>query len=628
MATGPSTTTSPYILASEPNVRFVSILSVGDQVGFKPDGVTPWYMVGIPDGLGALDNGDGTLSVYMNHEIGSAQGVVREHGSIGSFVSKLTIDKATLAVVAAEDLAKTVFQDNDGDGVYVQATTAWNRFCSSDLPEVGAFYNALTGNGTTQRIYLTGEEAGAEGRAFAFVVDGANAGEAYELPGLGNMSFENLLASPNTGDKTVVIGLDDSTPGQVYLYVGTKQATGSVVDQAGLTNGLFYGIKVPEIGDGAAQETAATSFGPDGTSTFTLAPLGNVAGLTGAQLETASDAADISEFFRPEDGAWDPSNPNWFYFVTTASFDQPSRLYRLEFTDVNDPTAGGTIRMLADGTEGQHMFDNIDVAADGTVYLQEDPGNQPYLAKVWVYDPATDTLAEQGQFDPARFVSGNPGFLTQDEESSGIIDVTDILGDADTQAFLLDVQAHYNIPGELVQGGQLLAMYVDDPFLIGGNKSDDLFGSYADETLRGNNGNDTARAGSGNDSLYGGNGQDKLDGDAGGDTLYGENGDDDLTGDTGNDTLSGGRGDDDFIFDNSAETGFDQILDFKGGDRLLVTVELDDGGDGVVEFDADNQLNLFGLSEVEINGGSVDQLIVLGTVQIDGTTYYSYGLDA
>jgi Ca2+-binding RTX toxin-like protein len=624
MTTGPSTTTSPYILAAEPNVRFVSILSVGDAVGTKPDG-TPWKMVGIPDGLGAYDNGDGTFTVLMNHEIGANQGVVREHGSIGSFVSKLTINSQTLAVVAAEDLAKDVFLYNLATNSFVEGTTAWNRFCSGDLPPVSAFYNAATGKGTQDLIYLTGEEAGTEGRAFAFVTTGAEAGDAYELPGLGNMSYENLLANPSTGDKTVVIATDDSTPGQVYLYVGNKQSTGTAVDKAGLTNGLFYGIKVPEIGDGAAQETAATTFGADGVSTFTLAPLGNVTGLTGAQIEAASDAADVSEFFRPEDGAWDPTNPNHFYFVTTASFDQPSRLYRLEFNDVNDPTAGGTIRMVLDGTEGQRMFDNMAIAADGKVYLQEDPGNQTYLAKVWVYDPATEKLAEQGQFDPARFLPGSPGFLTQDEESSGIVEVTDILGDSDTKAFLLDVQAHYSIPGELVQGGQLLAMFVDDPFLTGGNKNDDLFGSYADETLRGNNGNDTARAGSGTDLLYGGNGSDKLDGGAGGDSLYGDNGEDQLTGGTGNDLLYGGRGADQFIFDNRADTGYDKILDFAGGDRLLTTVELA-ATNGRVSFKDDAELNLFGTSEVQINGGAVDQLVVLGTVQLDGTTYYSYGL--
>jgi hypothetical protein len=43
---------------------------------------------------------------------------------------------------------------------------------------------------------------------------------------------------------------------------------------------------------------------------------------------------------------------------------------------------------------------------------------------------------------------GGAAFLTQDEESSGIISAP-FLG---AGKYLLDVQAHYSIPGELVQG--------------------------------------------------------------------------------------------------------------------------------------------------------------------------------
>ena len=70
------------------------------------------------------------------------------------------------------------------------------------------------------------------------------------------------------------------------------------------------------------------------------------------------------------------------------------------------------------------------------------------------------------QHDPKRFDPNpdqvrqpdDPPFLTQDEESSGVIDVSNILGSAGQNAYLLDVQAHYPIPGELVEGGQLLLM--------------------------------------------------------------------------------------------------------------------------------------------------------------------------
>lgn len=164
----------------------------------------------------------------------------------------------------------------------------------------------------------------------------------------------------------------------------------------------------------------------------------------------------MTEFLRPEDGAWDPTNPNDFYFVTTNSFTTPSRLWRLNFADPANPAAGGTIDMVLDGTEGQTMFDNITVNDRGQVLLQEDIGNQTPLGKVWQYFPDTDTLTEIAHHDPDRFAPGAPNFLTQDEESSGVIPAP-FLGEG---WYLLDVQAHYSIPGELVEGGQLLALHV------------------------------------------------------------------------------------------------------------------------------------------------------------------------
>lgn len=127
--------------------------------------------------------------------------------------------------------------------------------------------------------------------------------------------------------------------------------------------------------------------------------------------------------------------------------------------------------MLLDGTEGgdtptgfatPKMMDNITVTKDGKVLIQEDVGNQAHLGKIWMYDPTTDALTLLAQHDPARFTVGGADFLTTDEEASGIIDVTDILGSAGQHTYLLDVQAHYNSADpELVQGGQLLLMHHD-----------------------------------------------------------------------------------------------------------------------------------------------------------------------
>jgi len=43
-------------------------------------------------GLGAFDNGDGTFTVLMNHELGATSGVARAHGGKGAFV--FPVDRA------------------------------------------------------------------------------------------------------------------------------------------------------------------------------------------------------------------------------------------------------------------------------------------------------------------------------------------------------------------------------------------------------------------------------------------------------------------------------------------------------------------------------------------------------
>jgi hypothetical protein len=443
---GPSSSETPYVVRSMNGVVTKAILTVGDSVSDKPDG-TPYRMVGIPDGLGAFDNGDGTFTVLMNHELGAADGVVRAHGAKGAFVSKWTIDKGSLEVLHGQDLVEEVGVWSGSAWVFSGIVT-FGRLCSADLPPLSAFYDADSGKGFDGRLFLNGEEAGNEGRGFAHGMDGTS----WFLPWLGRFSWENSVANPGTGDKTVVVGLDDSTPGQVYVYVGTKQTTGAQpVDKAGLTNGTLSGIKVT----GFASEPGAGI--PSGTA-FTLHSFGNVSAMTGAALQAASVAAGVTEFNRPEDGAWDPNNPNHFYFVTTASFSGFSRLWRLNFADVSNPALGGTIDMLLDGTEGQRMMDNLCMTDRGQLLLQEDIGNNAQIGKIWRYDVDTDTVVEVAKHDEDFFAPGAANFLTIDEESSGIIDVSDILGEG---KFLLDVQAHYNAGDvELVQGGQLLLMSV------------------------------------------------------------------------------------------------------------------------------------------------------------------------
>jgi hypothetical protein len=460
---GPSSSQSPYLLSRDSNVYTEALLTTGDSVnGYK--------MAGIPDGLGAFDNGDGTFTVLMNQEIGTTSagvplGAVRDHGAAGAFVSEWVFDKTTLEVKSGHDLIQNVFTYDAASNSYVEHNAdlgngvAFNRFCSADLADQSAFYNAETGLGYNGgRLFLNGEESGVEGRAFAHIASGVEAGNSYELAGMGNLAFENVVASARTGDKTVVAAMDDGTGGQVYFYVGDKKAAGSALDMAGLTGGHLFGLKVAELSSPPASSDTHP-LGGDDISAFSLVDLGDVSGKTGAQVESASNAAGVTTFLRPEDGAWDTLNPNRFYFVTTNAIDKPTQLWAADFNDASNPALGGTIKLLVNGDENgaDHpmMFDNVTVNAQGKVILLEDVGNNVHLGKVWQYDPSNDSLSELAQHDPSRFLSGGANFLTQDEESSGVIDVSNILGSAGENVYLVDTQAHYSIPGELVEGGQL-----------------------------------------------------------------------------------------------------------------------------------------------------------------------------
>ena len=130
---------------------------------------------------------------------------------------------------------------------YVAGTTVWERLCSADLAKEGAF--SYRGLGTKDRIFLNGEEV-SQGRAWARIASGKYKGQAWQLPRLGRLSFENAVASPYPQEKTVVVLGDDSAlstapnaaafPSEVYVYVGTKTRKGHPIEQAGLTNGLKW----------------------------------------------------------------------------------------------------------------------------------------------------------------------------------------------------------------------------------------------------------------------------------------------------------------------------------------------------------------------------------------------------
>ncbi len=468
----PVTTTDEYLFPSIPGVRTVAILTVGDTIG-------GYRMVGIPDGLGAFNSDHRRFTLLMNHELTAPVGIPRAHGSKGAFVSRWTIDRRTLVVLKGEDFTQSPQDVHLWDPAaqkYTAGTTVWERHCSADLARPGAFFHQ--GKGTTERLYLNGEEV-SQGRAWARIATGPNTGEAWQLPRFGKMSYENAVASPYPQSKTVVMLTDDGAlstagtasafPSEVFVYVGTKTNRGNAVERAGLTNGSLYGLKISVGGQPVAEESNSFGLGTAtsgfvGSGRFSLHNFGDVSGLDALALETAAIAAGVTRFQRPEDGAWDPRKRNRddFYFVTTASLTLNCRLWRLRFDDVEHPEQGGTIEILLKGNEGHGMLDNVTIDRLGRIVMDEDPGNAARVSKIWVYQIATGEFFEVAHHNPAFFdssIPNNPAFITQDEESSGIIDAAHILGPG---WFLLDVQAHKaSTDTELVEGGQLLALFID-----------------------------------------------------------------------------------------------------------------------------------------------------------------------
>ncbi len=517
-STGPSTTKAPYVLPSTSGVDITSLLTVGD--GGATDGTR---MVGIPDGLGARQNGS-KLTVLMNHELQATRGIARRHGQKGAFVSQWSLNPKTLEVESGRDFINPgvtywdypsqtfgsapsnnpasllagdplvpapAVNPRDPSDLFPAQFAPFARFCSSSLTDPGQLYNKKTGRGYGDQVYFANEESGDEARLFG--VDAQ--GNAKQLPRTGLFSWENTLAANTRSDDTVLMGMEDAAPGQLWVYAGTKTASGDAFDKAGMTNGENY---VLDVARNVTVDTDAEFRATYGKGT-PVAVRANTVDWDSSGKRQNLDASTVGlTLNRIEDGAFDPKRPNDFYFLTTEGAPDAGApaeqqrdgggLWRLRFTDVRDPTAGAKLTLLLDGSEAPFLSkpDNMDLDSRGNILIQEDPGGNAALARIVAYRIKTGELKTIAQFDPALFAAApwngalpvvrTPANTTApeatvDEESSGIIDVDDITtGGA---RYLFDAQVHRayptagasgfaaDAPGELVEFGQLLEMKVD-----------------------------------------------------------------------------------------------------------------------------------------------------------------------
>jgi glycerophosphoryl diester phosphodiesterase len=644
------TTPAPsYLDAVAPGVTVTPLLTAGDIVPRTGSATQQYRMAGIPDGLGATAVIDGTVQLFMNHEMTENRnpsvpvvgGTAYPQTQNGAFVSKYILDPKD-ASIRSGDLAYTTIVRGSDTAAIVPGVTpldpadpsgpkygSFSRFCSGFLggPDVGL----------DRYIYFAGEETGAAstldrkgGQAVA-IFDGV----AHILPELSHFAKENVIVVPGTGDKTVMLSMEDAgaLTSQLYMYVGTKDPSSSdPLVKNGLIGGKLYVLSAPLNDRG--QHLGEDKFHKgDGAVTVYWSEVPNPASLDDTQLEAVSQGLNSVNFVRIEDGTYDRQQAGVFYFITTgAGAESPTnpnslgRLTKLTFDPTNPATGPASLTVLLEGDRGDPLVnpDNIDVNAQGQMIILEDPNDPEHNgpgfwntdryggrdSSVFLYDIHTGALVRLAQINraaAAASVNDNPG-VQGSWETSGVIDVSAVYG---TGAWMLDVQAHTLFNDRTgpnaafnalvgFEGGQLLMLRTDQPLVTV---------QYPQENVRkdgtlvvlGTPGHDDIKVlRQGDTVIVRFNGADlgafdlatlkdiKINGYAGDDvievaadvpldaTIYGGEGTDRLTGGGGHNRLDGGPGSDTLV-----GRGAGNVYVLKAGEGTDTVLNFQDGKDRV-----------------------------------------------
>ena len=479
-----ATSVKPYVEPVGGNYQIKALFSVDDKVPLL--GGTPgqeYRMVGIPDGLGAHPNPDGTSTLFMNHELGFtalSEPVVGGPQNRGAIVSRWILD-ADGDPIAGKRAYDRIFDENTFVGPAPEVgndTRPLARFCSGFL--------AGPGNGFDRPIYLTNEEStspdtfdGMGGLSVAIFDD-----QLHTLPKLGRYSKENTVVQPTRGRRTVILPTEDgpaTLDNQLYMYVGKKDqsADATVLARNGLDNGKLYVFR--SLDPERNSERTFTS----GSVTGKWVQIPDAETLTDTQLEAASDAAGAMTFVRPEDGAFNPTNPNEFFFDTTGSssgaddgVNELGRLYSLRLNP-SDPVKPATLSIVynadtvvAGGGDIAISPDNLDASGrylmineDGTTESRAVMATKGRDGSIWRFDLVrgrvgvdASTATRIAQLDPPGRdnVPVGPGVW----ETSGIIDASAMFG---ADSWLSDVQAH---PPTTAPGGSTVTVEDGQLFLM------------------------------------------------------------------------------------------------------------------------------------------------------------------
>ena len=413
----------------------------------------------------------------------------------------------------------------------LQGFGGFSRFCSGQLFEAGQYglvdtiYFAGEEDGAAFNPVGGGEWAldVATGDLWQVPAVGRGAWENVTMVDTRNPWTVGMILA----DDSSPFDVDDDGEAEaapLYLYMGLKIPNGNFLQRNGLALGLLY---VWRANNG---DTTPLDFNTAGkrrgrwvlVDNFRRPWLASEDGATGydeygyptqRNLWTQAEAKGAFGFSRPEDVSTNPANGREIVLASTGvdtyavdpvsgdGADTFGTTYsvktRFRWWSLFSPTIRCDVEILYDGdadaTRALRSPDNLDWADDGYIYIQEDRAEtdtltgellfgagaaNPNEAGIVRLDPSNGALLRVANIDrsvildgslatPANAVDVDAGVVGA-WESSGIVDVSTLFGQAPGTLFLFNVQAHgiedqdqFNpasriVDGDLVEGGQLL----------------------------------------------------------------------------------------------------------------------------------------------------------------------------
>ena len=444
------------------NHTIKSLLTSGDTLSNN------YTFANIPDGLGAVQVENGTVDVFVNHELENET----DEGGFAK-VSKLRLNQNDGSIIGA--------------GFIINGSEEYKRLCSASLVE---------GYGFEHPIFFTNEEV-EDGLVLA--IDAIN-GTVTEMPWLGEFSHENTIHIPyfsNTINKTAVLSFEDGEPTESEVYMYLADSPRDLLSGKGQL--YVFGTNVSTAASTASSNIAGYQSSYDwdevyfsnGTVNGRFIPLSwDYRTQNETDLDTEAIAVGGFQFIRPEDGAMDKRNgvENMLYMAETGSdLDESDqiipagdngqtwtngRMYTFNFTNPNDPTKV-SFKVMMDGNDptalGYNILknpDNVDTSQK-SLMINEDlidpnrinattttPYNITNNAKILQVDLQQQQENSSNSPEVVAYVNQLDDMAAKhgDWESSGILDASKYYGEG---SWLVDVQAH-----SLKEGGQLLLMKI------------------------------------------------------------------------------------------------------------------------------------------------------------------------